>query len=206
MSCDCHLEAETADQRSVLRLLLAINGVMFAGELVVGLMADSSGVIADSIDMLADCLVYGISLYAVGAALSVKRRAASASGWFQIALALGILGDVCRRAVVGSEPESLLMLVMSLLALLANTWCLVLLSRQQRREIHIQASWIFTRSDVVANLGVMVAAGLVYFTQSRWPDLVVGASISLFVLYGGYSILREVRQAGTPAASDDQSH
>lgn len=195
MSCDCHLEAENDAQRSVLRLLLAINGVMFVGEMVFGLIADSSGVIADSIDMLADCLVYGISLYAVGAAASVKIAAARASGWFQIALAIGILLDVGRRAVVGSEPGSLVMLAISLIALAANAWCLVLLSRQKRREVHIQASWIFTRSDVIVNLGVILAAGLVYLTGSRWPDLLVGAGICLVVLYGGYSILAEAKDA-----------
>lgn len=202
MSCDCHLEPDTALQKFVLKRLLIINGVMFGFELIVGLIADSSGVIADSIDMLADCLVYGVSLFAVGAANSVKIGAARASGWFQIALAASILIDVCRRAVFGSEPSSVLMFGVSVVALAANAYCLVLLSRQKNREVHIQASWIFTRSDVVANSGVILAAIVVFLSQSRWPDLIVGAGISLFVLYGGISILidakREAEQAAAP--------
>jgi len=202
MSCDCHLEPDTAVQKFVLKRLLIINGVMFGFELIVGLIADSSGVIADSIDMLADCLVYGVSLFAVGAANSVKIGAARASGWFQIALAASILIDVCRRAVFGSEPSSVLMFGVSVVALAANAYCLVLLSRQKNREVHIQASWIFTRSDVVANSGVILAAIVVFLSQSRWPDLIVGAGISLFVLYGGISILidakREAEQAAAP--------
>lgn len=202
MSCDCHLEPDTAVQKFVLKRLLIINGVMFGFELIVGLIADSSGVIADSIDMLADCLVYGVSLFAVGAANSVKIGAARASGWFQIALAASILVDVCRRAVFGSEPSSVLMFGVSVVALAANAYCLVLLSRQKNREVHIQASWIFTRSDVVANSGIILAAIVVFLSQSRWPDLIVGAGISLFVLYGGISILidakREAEQAAAP--------
>lgn len=200
MSCDCHLEVESSSDKRILLQLLVINGVMFLAELVIGLVADSSGVIADSIDMLADCLVYGISLFAIGKAASVKIGAARASGWFQIALAVSILLDVCRRAVVGSEPGSLLMLAISVVALVANAYCLVLLSRRKNREIHIRASWIFTRSDVVANSGVIMAAVLVHFSQSRWPDLVVGAGISLFVLYGGILILSD---AGREEAEAD---
>lgn len=90
MSCDCHLEAGSSEQKSVLKKLLLIHGVMFVTELIVGCFADSSGVIADSIDMLADCLAYGVSLCAVGAAHSVKIEAARTRGWFQIVLALSI--------------------------------------------------------------------------------------------------------------------
>ncbi len=199
MSCDCHIEVEASAQKSVLKLLLIINAVMFVFELVIGLIADSSGVIADSIDMLADCLVYGVSLFAVGAASSVKVGAAKVSGWFQIALATSILVDVGRRAVFGSEPSSLLMLGISVVALAANAYCLILLSHQKNREIHIQASWIFTRSDVVANSGVILAAIVVHFSQSRWPDLIVGAGISLFVLYGGLLILADVKKEAEQA-------
>ena len=194
MSCDCHLDADSSAQKSVLKQLLIINGVMFVSELIIGLIADSSGVIADSIDMLADCLVYAVSLYAVGAANSVKIGAARASGLFQIVLAMSILVDVGRRVIFGSEPSSPLMFCISIVALAANAYCLILLSRQKNREVHIQASWIFTRSDVVANSGVILAAVIIYFSQSRWPDLIIGAGISLFVLYGGYSILADARK------------
>lgn len=90
----------------------------------------------------------------------------------------------------------------SIVALAANAYCLILLSHQKNREVHIQASWIFTRSDVVANLGVKLAAIVVFLSQSRLPDLIVGAGISLLVLCGEISILidakREAEQAAAP--------
>jgi Co/Zn/Cd efflux system component len=196
MSCDCHLEAKNAAQRRVLTLLLVINGVMFAVELVAGLVADSSGVIADSLDMLADALVYGISLQAIGRSAAGKVRAARWSGWFQLALATGIVLDVVRRALFGSEPVSLLMLVVAGCALGANAYCLRLLARHRQGEVHMRASWIFTRSDVIANAGVIVAALLVTLTHTRWPDLIVGAAIAGVVIKGGLSILSEAKQAG----------
>ena len=56
--CDCHFEVRNGEQRKVLLTVFAINGVMFVAEFVVGLFAQSSGVIADSLDMLADALVW----------------------------------------------------------------------------------------------------------------------------------------------------
>jgi Co/Zn/Cd efflux system component len=198
MSCDCQMEAKDQAQRQVLVTLLAINGAMFVVEIVAGLVADSSGVIADSLDMLADALVYGISLYAIGRSASIKVRAARSSGWFQIALAASIVLDVVRRAVFGSEPASLLMLVVASCALCANAYCLKLLAQHRQGEVHLRASWIFTRSDVIANAGVIVAALLVSLTQTRWPDLIVGAAIAGVVIKGGLSILSEARQAERP--------
>lgn len=196
--CDCHFEARNGEQRKVLLTVFAINGVMFVAEFVVGLFAQSSGVIADSLDMLADALVYGVVLAAIGKAASIKQRAARWSGFFQLVLALTILGDVARRAVYGSDPQSQLMMIIASVALVANAWCLSLLSKHRDGEAHMRASWIFSRSDVIANAGVIVAGLLVWATGSRWPDLIVGSIIAAVVAKGGAQILRETGP-GAPA-------
>jgi Co/Zn/Cd efflux system component len=110
---DCHLEATSAEQRRVLVTLLVINGAMFLAEIVVGIIAQSSGLIADSLDMLADALVYGVSLCAIGKSFAVKQGAAPWAGWFQLTLAVSIVVDLVRRALVGSEPHSSLMMGMA---------------------------------------------------------------------------------------------
>lgn len=189
--CDCHFEARDAEQRKVLLTVFAINSVMFVTELVVGIFAQSSGVIADSLDMLADALVYGVVLAAIGKDESVKQRAARWSGLFQFGLALCILGDVLRRAAYGSEPQSQLMMIIASVALVANARCLSLLHRHRHGEAHMRASWIFSRSDVIANAGVILAGALVWLTGSRWPDLIVGSAIAAVVARGGAEILRE---------------
>jgi cation diffusion facilitator family transporter len=206
MSCDdCRVEPKDESQRRVLVTLLAINGTMFVAEIIVGILAQSSGVIADSLDMLADALVYGVGLYAIGKAAIVKRRAAWWSGVFQLLLATSIVVDVVRRALVGSEPQSNLMMIIASVALSANAYCFWLLQKHREGEVHMRASWIFSRSDVIANAGVIVAGLLVRWTESRWPDLIVGAAISLIVINAGISILRETRQDGLnegPCAGD----
>lgn len=177
-------------ERSTLRLLLGINAAMFAVELGAGWVAQSTGLIADSLDMFADAAVYGVALYAVGRAASVKADAARLSGYLQLFLALGALAEVVRRFMAGSEPQSTLMMAIALLALVANVACMALISRHREGGVHMRASWIFSTNDVIANIGVIVAGALVAWTASPLPDLLVGAAIALVVLSGAVRILR----------------
>ena len=147
--------------------------------------------IADSLDMLADSFVYGLSLLVIGKAMSLKRRIARLSGYTQLALASAGVIEVVRR-FIGNEaaPDFVVMATVASLALSANVLSLFILARTRDKGVHLQASWIFTSNDVIANLGVIVAALLVYVSGSKLPDLIVGILIFAFVGYGALRILR----------------
>src|SRR5690606_27571420 len=113
-------------------------------ELTLGWVAQSTGLIADSLDMLADATVYGLSLYAVGKGVLQQAKAARVSGYLQIILGLGVLFEVVRRMVFGSEPQSTLIVVVGAFALLANVICLILISKHKDGGVHMRASWIFS--------------------------------------------------------------
>lgn len=190
--CGCEMEARNEQERRTLRIVLGINAAMFLFEIVLGWLAQSTGLIADSLDMLADALVYAISLYAVGRAAALQDRAAQLSGVLQIGLAVLVLADVLRRFMYGSEPVSMLMMGVGAVALVANSICLMLIARHRDGGVHMRASLIFSANDVIANLGVIVSGGLVWLLGSRYPDLFIGFVIAGLVLYGGFRILREV--------------
>ena len=65
---------ENTDQRTVLWLVLGINFVFFIIEIATCLISKSMGLVADSLDMLADSFVYGISLFAIGGTIIKKRE------------------------------------------------------------------------------------------------------------------------------------
>lgn len=184
--------SELTDDReaTILKWLLTINAIMFAVEMAVGWLAQSAGLIADSLDMFADAAVYGVALYAVGHSIRMKLRAAHFAGWLQLALATFALSEVVRRFLFGSEPVSTLMIVFGLIALVANVLCLALIARSKDSGAHMKASWIFSANDVIANAGVIVAGLLVAWTGSRYPDLVIGLLIGMVVLNGARKILR----------------
>jgi cation diffusion facilitator family transporter len=182
-------------ERKTLWILLAINGLMFVGEATAGWWAESAGLLADSLDMLADASVYGIAVYAVGRSRRIQGNAATLSGLFQIALGLGVLFEVVRRFILSSDPVSVLMMAVGTVALCANLSCLMLIAKHRDGGIHMRASWIFSTNDVIANLGVIVAGGLVMYLENRLPDLVIGAVIAVVVVRGGIQILRESRES-----------
>ncbi|MGS0943629.1 cation diffusion facilitator family transporter [Pseudomonas luteola] len=182
-------ELNASKEAGTLKILLGINAAMFVTEMGAGLIAQSTGLIADSLDMFADAAVYGLALYAVGRSARMQVRAAHLAGLFQIVLALGVLFEVARRFLYGSEPESMLMMGIGIVALVANVSCLLLIYGHREGGAHMKASWIFSANDVLANIGVIAAGALVAWTGSPYPDLVIGTVVGLIVLNGARRIL-----------------
>ena len=189
--CGCELEAENDAQRSTLRVVLVINAAMFLTEIVVGIVAGSTGLIADSLDMLADASVYAISLYAVGRAARIRRGAATASGVLQLILGVGVLIEAARRFLSGGEPVGLAMMGMGVVALIANSICLRLIAKHKGGDVNFRASYIFSANDVIANIGVIISGLIVKLSGSQIPDLVIGILIAAVVVRGGVKILRD---------------
>ena len=175
---------------------------MFIVEIIVGIYAESTGLVADGLDMLADSFVYGLSLYAVGKSLTMKHKAAYFSGVMQISLGLLCLVEVGRKFYFGSEPLSSYMIAISIVALIANLLCLVLIHKHKDGEIHMKASWIFSANDVIVNTGVIISGILVYVLGSNLPDLIIGALVSLIVIRGGVSIIKMSSLAKNSVQSD----
>ncbi len=178
-------------ERRLLLQVLAINFFFFLLEILMGVFSHSIGLVADSLDMLADSFVYALALYAIGGTITRKKNIARASGYLQLGLAvLGAL-EVIRRFLGFDElPNFQVMIAISILALLGNTASLFLLQKSRNTEAHMQASMIFTSNDVIVNLGVILAGVLVLFTHSALPDLLVGAIVFVIVARGAYRILQ----------------
>jgi len=202
MNCDCVPEQlSTERERRVLRIALALNATMFIIELVGGVRGQSAGLIADSLDMFSDASAYAIALAAVGRTVRFKVRAARLSGSLLFVLGVGAVLEALRRGLYGSEPASLLILALAALALLVNAIVLRLISSFQQGEVHLKATWIFTRADVIANISVMGAAILVAVTGSRIPDVVIGAAIGLYIVKEAIEILRTTNERQPGAVS-----
>jgi Co/Zn/Cd efflux system component len=178
-------------ERKVLWAVLIINAAFFVGEMVAGLLSGSMGLLADSLDMLADALVYGLSLWAVGTLVARKKRVAAVSGYLQLALATMGLIEVIRR-VTGAEifPDFRTMIVVSIFALIANATSLYLLQKSKSKGEHVKASMICTSNDVIINTGIIISAGLVYWTESAIPDLVTGTVVFCLVVWGAIRIIK----------------
>lgn len=182
---------EPGRERGALMFALLINAGFFVGEMTVGLISRSMGLVADALDMGADASVYALSLLAVGKATSRKKDLARLSGYLQLGLAGVGLAEVIRRVAADEGlPDTTSMIVVSLLALIGNLATLLVLHRVKIGEVHIQASWIFTANDLKVNALVIAAAVGVMATDSALPDLLAGALIFGVVANGARRILR----------------
>lgn len=167
---------------------------MFVIEVVAGVVADSMGLVADGLDMLADASVYGLALLAAGRPDRAKIRAAFAAGYLQLALAILATLKLSWAIVRGSSPEPMSMIAVSALALAVNAAAVRILYRHRHGDVHIRAAWIFSATDVQVNLLVIVAALFVLALASAIPDLVVGALICGLVFRSVWRILSDAQR------------
>ncbi|PCI18284.1 MAG: cation transporter [Piscirickettsiaceae bacterium] len=188
-----NIEKATKQQRRVLIIVLLINATMFFVEFSAGLVSHSTALMADSLDMLADALVYALGLFALGRAAYWKSRAALTSGIFQMILGLGILIQPIYLLSTNNVPDAFSMGVFGALALVANTVSFFLLMAYKDGDINMRATWVCTRNDMINNIGVIIAGGLVYWLSSPLPDIIIGIIIAAIVMHAAWGVINEAR-------------
>ncbi len=193
--CGCHDTATTLSantdraRRRVLWIVLVINVLLFAGEFTAGWWADSSALQADSLDSLGDALVYILSLAVIGGTLRQRSKAVFLKGGIQALFGVAVLVEVSRHAWFGAEPTASIMAVAASVALAGNLICFVLLTRFRSDDMNMRSVWLCSRNDLVNNIGVIIAAGLVSWTHSPWPDLVIGTLVAVLFLRTAATVL-----------------
>jgi cation diffusion facilitator family transporter len=177
--------------RRVLWTVLAINLSLFAAEAAFGLYSGSSALLGDSLDMLGDSFIYGASLYVVGRSPRAQARVALAKGALMAVLAAGVLFDAVTRMLAAAPPSSIVVTAVGLLALAGNGVCFALLYRHRADNLNFRSTWLCSRNDLIANAAVLVSAGVVAATGSRWPDALVGTALAALWLRTSMRVLRE---------------
>ena len=200
----CEIEALRNRQGTILKIVLAINAVMFLIELTAGLIAGSVSLLADSLDMLGDTLIYGFSIYVIAGTPKMKAHVALLKGGVMAAFGVFVLAQVVYKIIFPQVPVFEIIGAIGLLALAANSICFALLWHHRTDDINMSSIWLCSRNDVIANIAVLFAAAGVWFTRAGWPDIVVGLALSalflqsaLFVLRGAMAELRAINAAGS---------
>ncbi|EAT09469.1 Cation efflux protein [Sphingomonas sp. SKA58] len=177
--------------KRILQIVLAINLAMFFAEFTAGILARSSALMADSVDMLGDALVYILSLYALNRSLRWRAGAAVVKGGIIAVFGVWVFVEVILKLAGGTVPVAQTMGIFGLIALVANLTCLALLYRFRNRDVNMSSTFECSRNDVIANTGVLVAAAGVYAFRASWPDIVVGSIIALLFFRSAIRVLRE---------------
>ncbi len=186
----CEIDALRTRQSSMLKTVLAINAVMFLIELTAGLISGSASLVADSLDMLGDALVYGFSIYAVTGGARMKAKAALFKGGIMAAFGFFVFAQVAYKIIYPQVPVFEVIGLIGLLALAANSICFALLWRHRADDINMSSVWLCSRNDIVANISVLFVAAGVWLTHSAWPDILVGLALSALFLRSALVVLR----------------
>lgn len=187
----CEIEKMRKRQRSTLKIVLAINASMFAVEIVAGLLAASTALLADSLDMLGDALIYGFSLYVVARNDAWKAISALMKGGIMAFFGVFVLAQAIYKFFHPEVPAFEVIGLVGLLAFAANLLCLALLWHHRSEDINMRSVWLCSRNDIIANISVLFAAFGVWFANSQWPDIIVGLVIAVLFLYSAFHVLRE---------------
>jgi Co/Zn/Cd efflux system component len=190
---NCSLDALHARQRGTLLIVLGINAVMFLVIAIAALYGKSTALLADSLDNLGDALTYGLSLYAVSRGAAMKARVALFKGGLILLAAVIVAAQIVYKLFVPSVPLFEVMGVFSLLGLIANGACLLLLTRHRDEDVNMASVWECSRNDIASNLAVFVAAGAVWFSGSGWPDSVVALGLVWLLSRSAWRVIGSAR-------------
>jgi cation diffusion facilitator family transporter len=190
----CEITALRQRHSRVLWIVLVINAAMFLIEGTAGLLAHSTSLLANALDMLGDVLVYGFSLFVLERSARWQAGAALTKGVFMLVFGLGVLGEAAYKMFVLILPGVEMMGLIGSLALAANLVCFLLLYRHRADNLNMRSTWLCSRNDLIANSGVLFAAGSRYLLESLWPDIGVGSLIAVLFLHSAFGILRQSLQ------------
>lgn len=197
--CGCHGDTERAATDPAYRRALWIVVILNVGfgliELVGGFLADSQALKADSLDFLGDGSITFVGLLALAWAETTRAKVALIQGVFLALLGIWVLGMAVWRAMNAVPPEAELMGGIGIAALAVNVSAALVLARfREVGDAQARAIWLFSRNDAINNVAVILAAGLVYWLQSAWPDLAVAAVIAVVFLHSAWGIIRDARR------------
>lgn len=189
----CAISQLRKRQAATLRFVLIVNATMFVVELGAGLLASSVALLADSLDMLGDALVYAFSLYVVGLGGLWKARAAAAKAALMALFGFFVLAQLMYKLANPALPSVETMSAVAALALAANCACFLMLWRHRSEDINMRSVWLCSRNDLIANVSVLIASWAVWSTGSAWPDIAVGSLICCVFLRSAFVVAREAR-------------
>ncbi len=179
----------------MLWIVLVLNSVMFFIEVYAGFAAHSSAILADSLDMLGDALVYGLSIWSLHRTELWKGRVSMVKGAIMALLALVVISEAVGKIFGPVEIQGFVMMGIGLLALTVNTACFLMLRRHRKGGINIRSAWVCSRNDLLANTGVLVGGLLVIMTSSKWPDVIIALAIGCYVFTSAVGVLRDSKEA-----------
>jgi len=186
----CALEAMRVKQSKTLKIVLLINVVLFCLTAFYGWIANSTGLMSESVDDFGDAVTYALSLYVIYKSNQMKAKVAFVKGCLILVGALFVLSQVVQHVIDNTVPIFETMGAVGFTALLLNLTCFFLLTKYREQDINMSSVWECSRNDILNNVSIIVASVLVWLTNLGWADIAVGLVLSLLLLKSSFKVLK----------------
>jgi Co/Zn/Cd efflux system component len=190
----CSLDVSQKQQRHSLIIVFIVNAIMFVVVSIAAFYGNTTALLADSLDNLGDALTYGLSFYAVTKGARIKAKVALFKGYLILFTALIVVSQIIYKLIIPSMPIFEIMGLFSILGLIANSFCLYILSKHRDEDINMSSVWECSRNDMASNLAVLIAAFTVWATTSALPDIIIATALVILLLRSSISIITSAKQ------------
>ncbi|MCB1693945.1 MAG: cation transporter [Pseudomonadales bacterium] len=198
--CGGDVAATDKRHRKVLLVVLGINVLAFLLMTTGSWLSGSSSLLSGMLDNFGDAVTYALSFAVVGAASQTKARVALFKGFLILGAAVAVAVHIAWRLSNLHAPVVDVMLVTAVLNLAANGVCFWMLTPLRHDDVNMASVWECSRNDLFEGGAVIVTSGLVWITQSGWPDVLVAALLLFIFLRSAIRVLRSAwQEMGTPA-------
>ena len=189
-----------AEQRRVLKIVLAINIVTFVMMVAAAMYSRSASLLSAGLDNFGDALTYALSLGVVGASVQAKAKVAMFKAGLILIAAIAVAVQIGLRLANPSVPLFETIGMAALLNLGANLVCLRLLTPYRHGDINLASAWECSRNDMFDGFAVLAAAAGVWLFKSGWPDLIIASLLLLVFLRSASRVFRAAWQTHKDAA------
>lgn len=180
-----------------------LNTVIAIVEFAGGILSGSLALFSDALHNLSDAFATFIAYMAI---LIGKREAdpKRTFGYKRIEILAALINAVILIVISAyllkeawlrwNNPEpinSMIMLVVAMVGLLANVYALIILKRDAGKSINVKAAYIHLIGDSMTSVVVIIGGVLITLFKIYWIDPLITLFISLFIIRSGYLILKE---------------
>src|SRR3990172_10829157 len=169
----------TPAYRRALWIVVLLNAGYGLVEMIGGFLADSQALKAVVFDFLGDGSITFLGLLAIVWGVKWRARSALIQGIFLGAMGIAVLANTVYRTQVLHTPEAGLMGIFGFIALVINIIAAIVILPHRKGDANVRAVWLFSSNDALGNLLVIIAAGLVFWTDTSQPDLVAAGVVAI---------------------------
>jgi Co/Zn/Cd efflux system component len=187
------IKHDNKNLKRVIQIALVLNLTMFFVEFFYGVISNSLSLKADAIDFLGDSANYFITLFVLNSALIIRARASILKAVSMLAFGLWVLIEGILKFNSHDLPDSTIMSWVGALALVVNVAVAIMLYQFRKGDSNMQSVWLCSRNDAIGNVAVVLASVAVFYSASKWPDLIVAFFMAILAIKSAVAVIKLAR-------------